>query len=75
VWLGQGCCADAASGSADTAASANVQRADFIERDYLTARTSTSAASEPVPIVPNRCKCNYVLPQCKSALRNSRPTP
>src|SRR5258706_16024509 len=30
VWLGQGCCADAASGSAHAAASAKVQSADFI---------------------------------------------
>src|SRR6266568_8423277 len=45
VWLGQGCCADAASGSAHAAASANVESADFIERDYLTARPSTSAVN------------------------------
>src|SRR5258706_14583458 len=45
VWLGQGCCADAASGRAHAAASAMVRSADFIEGDYLTARASTSAVS------------------------------
>src|SRR5882762_68596 len=72
VWLGQGCCADAASGNAHAAASANVESADFIERDYLTAWASTSASSEPAPIAPNRCKCNYILPQCAHGLTHDQ---
>src|SRR5260221_3571793 len=54
VWLGQGCCADAASGGAHAAASAKVQSADFIERDYLTARASTSAGGRKTPSLPGR---------------------